>query len=158
MKAYAIALALIVIIGFSAVGIIIYSAFHHDSKKVWFVLHTNNMNEADGSTLDSLNGPAVIAAHFAGKSSDNNKSTPLADIFICVSRNNADTSKTDTILLLDTRLLHGSGDLDKPENFWTGVKPSKKLKECRVLIPEGLIKSVGSYKYRYGMVQLVTDD
>jgi hypothetical protein len=158
MKAYAIALALIVIIGFSMVGWIIYSAFPHDSRKVRFVLHTSAMSEADSGVLDPFNGPAVIAAHFAGKSDEANKSTPLADVFVCACRDKLDTSKTDTVLLLDTRLLHGSGDLDKPDYYWTGVKPAKKLNECRVLIPEGLVKKLGGYKYRYGRVELITDD
>jgi hypothetical protein len=158
MKAYAIALALIVIIGFSAVGIIIYSAFHHDSKKVWFVLHTNHMREADSSAADTAEGPSVIAAYFVDKSKADDKSIPLADIFVCASVDKADRSKTDTVLLLDTLLLNGSDGLDHPEKYWTQVKSAKKLNECRIRIPESLVKMVSTYKYRYGRVELIMED
>jgi hypothetical protein len=158
MKACAIALALIVIIGFSVIGIIIYSAFPHDSKKVWFILHTNNMLEADSSAGDSVAGPVLIAGYFTGKRGLPNVAVPAADVYICVSRNKLDTSKKDTALLLDTRLLNGSGELAHPEYYGVGVKPAKKLKECQVMIPENLIKKLRNYKYRYGMVQLITDD
>ncbi len=158
MKAYAVALALVVIIGFSVIGIIIYNAFPHDSRKRWVVLHTNNMSEADISPADTINGPAVIAGHFAGKADPQDSTIPLADVYVCVSRNKSDSSKTDTILLLDTRRLNGSGDLRRPEYYSTGVKPSKKLNECRVLIPEKRIKRITAYKYKYARVELITDD
>ena len=158
MKAYAIALALIVIIGFSVIGWIICSAFPHDSKKVWFILHTDNLSQEDSSEGDSVAGPALIAGYFTGKRDPPNVAVPTANVYICVSSTKLDTSKKDTALLLDTRLLNGSGDVAHPEYYGVGVKPAKKLKECQVLIPENLIKKIRNYKYRYRMVQLITDD
>jgi len=158
MKGYAIALVIIVIAGFSFIGLIIYRNFPHDSKKVSFVLNTANMIEAESRAVDSTMGPAVVAGYFGDKSDDLNNAIPRTDVFVCVSVNQSDSSKTDTVLLLDTRLLNGSGNLDAPEKYWTQIKPAKRLSKCRVLIPESLIKKLRTYKYRYGKVELVMED
>ncbi|HZY39655.1 MAG TPA: hypothetical protein VFE53_23530 [Mucilaginibacter sp.] len=158
MKACAVALALIVIIGFSVIGMVIYSAFPHDSKKAWFILHTDKMSEADSSAADTAEGPSVIATYFADRGKPGDSSISAADIFICASVDKADRSKTDTVLLLDTRLLNGSEGLDHPEKYWTQVKSARKLKECGIRIPENLVKKVRTYKYRYGRVALMMED
>jgi hypothetical protein len=157
MKVYFIALIVIVVAGFSFIGLAIFKGVPQESKKA-VLLNTLEMTEANSNSADSTMSPAVIAVYLAGKSNAINNGAPWADAFVCVKSNRLDTSKTDTILLLDTRTGNENGNLGDVTKYWTGVKPALKLNECRISIPESLVKKFKNYQYKYCNVQLVTDD
>ena len=157
MRGFAIALVLIVVAGFSFIGLIIGGAFPQHESKIAIYLNTKNMQEADNRIIDSTMGPAVIEAYPAIKSNAINNGVPWTDMFVCVKVNSTDTSKTDTILLLDTRT-GINDDLSDVTKYWTGIKPAPRLNQCRILIPEKLAKRVQTYPYKYCDVRLITDD
>ena len=136
---------------------IIGGAFPPRESKTAIYLNTKNMKEADNSIIDSTMGPAVIEAYPAIKSNTINNGMPWADIFVCVKVNGTDTSKTDTILLLDTRT-GKNNDLGDVTKYWTGIKPAPRLNKCWILIPENLAKRFQTYPYKYCDVRLITDD
>jgi len=156
MKVYFIALIVIVVAGFSFIGLIIYNAFPHPPQPVVFYLNTGGMIEADNTVVDSTNGPTIIHSYPCKKNSNTSSGVPWADLFLCRSVKK-DTLHPDTVLILDTRLQHTNGDFER-DDFWTGVKPTIKLNACRVLLPENEIKRLIKYKYKYGQVFLITDD
>ena len=161
MKAYFIVLVIIVVGGFTFIGLVIFNIskdFPQESKEVPSVLNTENMTEVDKRNADSTMRPAVIAMYPAGKSNAFNNGTSWADVFVCGLPNQLDTSKTDTILLLDTRTGKKLDNLGDVTIYWTNVEPAKKLKECRILIPKSQVKKFKAYPYKYCNVQLVTDD
>jgi hypothetical protein len=159
MKLQFAVLVIVVLAGFLFIGRIIFGRSWKESKKVMVILGTSHMTEADNSVVDSaMSGLVVASIYLAGKEQNTNNAVPLADAFVCVSHNNSDSSKTDTTLLLDTQLQHSNEDIGNPTKFETEIRPAKKLSECRVLIPEELVKRLKTYKYKYSDLVLVTDD
>ena len=158
MKAYAIALAIIVAGGFIFIGLVISGNFRQEAKEAPSVLNTESMREVDKRNADSTMRPAVIAIYLAGKSNASSNGTPWADVFVCATANRLDTLKTDTILLLDTRTGKNFGNLGDVAKYWIEIKSAKKLNQCRILIPENEVKKLKTYPYWYCNVQLVTDD
>jgi hypothetical protein len=158
MKLQFAILVIVVLAGFLLIGRIIFGRSGQESKKALVILNTRYMTEADNSVVDLTMGPTVAGIYLAGKEEATNNTAPQADAFVCVSTNKSDSTKTDTIILLDTQLRHSDKDADKPAKFCPSVKPAKKLNECRVLIPEKLLKRFETYKYKYGNIILVTDD
>ena len=157
MKLQIAVLVIVVLAGFSFIGAIIFRSSRGESKAL-VILDTRSMTEAGSSVVDSTWGPTVHNIYLAGKRQGAGNVIPLADAFVCLSPNKSDSTKADTILLLDIQSQTSDKDAENPTKFWTGVRPAKKLNVCRVLIPDGMLKNFKTYKYKYGKVTLITDD
>ncbi|WP_114940187.1 hypothetical protein [Mucilaginibacter endophyticus] len=129
-----------------------------DTRKVnkFVTLNTTKMVEADDNIIDSTMGPALISAYLCKITNNlSEDSIPYADVYVCKSFKR-DAILGDTVIILDTQLRKEiSGN---PNIYWTGIKKTKKLKACKIAVPQDQLSKLQKYTYKYARVTLVTDD
>lgn len=160
MKLYVVVFILVVVAGFSLIGLIVCHSFsilpQHELKTEVY-LNTKNMIEVDNVVVNSATNPVIIAAYPANHKNIVDNKIPWADLFVCVKANKLDSLKMDTLLLLDTHTVNYS-DLGEVTKYWAEIKPAAMLNGCTILVPGSQIKTLTRYPYNYCRVQLVTDD
>ena len=160
MKIQIILLALTVVIGFTGIWAIFYFGFGIPYVKYETVyLNTANMHEAGHNIVDSTAGPSLINIFYYDKSNTLKSTVPWADVYVCVSYHAKDTTKIDTIIVLDTNTSFKNEHLKySMDAYWTGLRAAKKLTACKVAIPANKISVFKKYQYKYAKVTLITDD
>ena len=149
---------MVVILGISIPVVIVYNAVPHAPKPVLVYLNTDSMKEGGDSVVNSHLGPSIIAVYPAYQKNVVGEKIPWADLFLCRSDNKADSLSGDTLIVfIDTKTIEDFKVRDDIKDFTAGIEPSRKFKQCRVMIPPNLIDPLKHYRYKYGntYVQMV---
>jgi|GEM_PF-4810078 len=120
------------------------------------VLNTSEMTEADDNIVDSLMGPSVLSIYLNKTlQSIKGDTVSYADVYVCKSFKR-DSVLGDTVIILDTQLrTRISGE---PYIYWTGLRKGKRLKACKIAVPENQLDKLKKYPYKYAQVTLITYD
>lgn len=158
MKGYWILLMLVVVGGFSFIGLVIFLGVGSEKTGPVY-LNTGNMIEAGKEIVDSTMGPALISIYYCNEENIISDTIPWADAYVCQIYNKKDTLHIDTAVILDIRTSKKSHRLKYSLNsYWTGLKEARSFKACRIMIPEDQRLKFKKYLYKYAGVTLWTDD
>jgi len=158
MKVYWALLILVVVVGFSFIGLMIYSGVPHEKTETIY-LNATNTKGAYEQVLDSTKFLNLISIYYCNKANKLNNPVPWADIYVCQVLNKRDTSKADTVLILDSRTDEKGYNLKYSiESYEIELKETRTFKTCKIVIPENQKAKFRRYHYKYAEVTLVNDD
>lgn len=159
MDKYSWRIAIIAIITFSVAGFIVIKGFVHYiinlPKDEVVYLDTRHMQELSNRDLDSAN-LTLISDYLCNKTNKKDTSTLWVDAFVYAVDYRGHYSKPDTIVILDTALVH-----DEKHAAEYGVDMNDTIKRniprCRIVIRSDKIANIKRYKYKYKSLVLWED-
>ena len=158
MKKYWILFIVIVSIGVTGFGTIIFKCFIQKPQLKLYYLNIDSLREASDGVTDSTNRLSIVGIFPSQTRNIGNEAIPWADVYVCKSFNKKDSLSGDTaIILIDVTTKGYSKNTENVDHYRPDIIAEKKHNKCKVLIPANQIDSLKKFRYKFGNVKLIDD-